>query len=118
MALAMPTFERRLHAIPECEVLTSRFNRGRYATDASSYQVMPQAVAVPRSMDAAAEAIAACREEGVSVTARGGGTSQAGQTVNSGLIVDVSKHLNRILNLNIESRRAVVEPGIVLDDLN
>jgi FAD/FMN-containing dehydrogenase/Fe-S oxidoreductase len=114
----MPPFERRLRGIPDCEILTGRFDRGRYATDASCYQVMPQAVAVPRSMDAAAEAIAACREEGVSVTARGGGTSQAGQTVNSGLIVDVSKHLNRILNLNIESRRAVVEPGIVLDDLN
>jgi FAD/FMN-containing dehydrogenase/Fe-S oxidoreductase len=118
MALAMPSFERRLRGIPGCEVLTSRFDRGRYATDASSYQVMPQAVVVPRSIDAASEAILACREEGLSVTARGGGTSQAGQTVNSGVIVDVSKHLNRLLHLDIENRRAVVEPGLVLDDLN
>ncbi len=118
MALAMPTFERRLQSIPECEVLTSRFDRGRYATDASSYQVMPQAVAVPRSMGAAAEAILACREEGISVTPRGGGTSQAGQTVNSGLVIDVSKHLNRILHLDAGGRRAIVEPGLVLDELN
>ena len=118
MALKMPPFERRLRRIGDCEVLTGRFDRGRYATDASAYQVMPEAVAVPRSMDAAAEVIAACREEGVSVTARGGGTSQSGQTVNSGLVLDASKHLNRILDLDIENRRAVVEPGIVLDDLN
>ena len=118
MALKMPPFERRLRRIADCEVLTGRFDRGRYATDASSYQVMPQAVAVPRSMEAAAAAIAACREEGISVTARGGGTSQSGQTVNSGLILDVSKHLNRILELDVENRRAVVEPGVILDDLN
>lgn len=118
MALAVPSFERRLRAISGCEVLTSRFDRGRYATDASSYQVMPQAVVVPATMDAAAEAILACREEGFSVTARGGGTSQGGQTVNSGVIIDVSKNLNRILHLDVENRRAIVEPGVVLDDLN
>src|SRR5258706_13557557 len=75
-------------------------------------------VVVPATMDAAAETILACREEGLSVTARGGGTSQAGQTINSGVIIDVSKNLNRILHLDIEGRRAIVEPGVVLDDLN
>jgi FAD/FMN-containing dehydrogenase/Fe-S oxidoreductase len=118
MALAMPAFERRLRRVPDCDIMTGLFDRGRYATDASSYQVMPQAVAVPASMEAASEVILACREEGMSVTPRGGGTSQAGQTVNSGVIIDVSKHLNRILHLDIENRRAVVEPGLVLDDLN
>lgn len=118
MALAMPAFERRLRAIPGCEVLAGRFDRGRYATDASSYQVMPQAVVVPRTMEAAAEAILACREEGLSVTVRGGGTSQAGQTINGGVIVDVSKYLNRLLRLDVENRRALVEPGLVLDELN
>ncbi len=118
MALAMPALERRLRSIPGCEIITSLPGRGRYATDASSYQVLPQAVAIPASMDAASEAILACREEGISVTPRGGGTSQAGQTVNSGVIVDVSKHLNRILHLDLENRRAIVEPGLVLDDLN
>jgi FAD/FMN-containing dehydrogenase/Fe-S oxidoreductase len=118
MALAMPAFERRLRRISGCGIMTSLFDRGRYATDASSYQVVPQAVAVPASMDAALEIILACREEGISVTPRGGGTSQAGQTVNSGVIIDVSKHLNRILHLDIPNRRAIVEPGLVLDDLN
>jgi FAD/FMN-containing dehydrogenase/Fe-S oxidoreductase len=118
MALAMPAFERRLRSIPGCGTITSLAGRGRYATDASSYQVMPQAVAVPETMDAAAEAILLCREEGIGVTPRGAGTSQAGQTVNSGLIVDVSKHLNRVVSLDLERRRAVVEPGAVLDELN
>src|SRR5208337_4478535 len=118
MALAMPSFERRLRRIAGCEIITSRAGRGRYATDASSYQVMPLAVAIPPTMDAACEAVMACRDEGVSVTARGGGTSQAGQTVNSGVILDVSKHLSRILHLDTENRRAIVEPGIVLDELN
>jgi FAD/FMN-containing dehydrogenase/Fe-S oxidoreductase len=118
MALAMPAFERRLRRVAGCDIMTGLFDRGRYAADASSYQVMPQAVAVPASMEAASEIILACREEGMSVTPRGGGTSQAGQTVNSGVIIDVSKHLNRILHLDIEGRRAIVEPGLVLDDLN
>jgi FAD/FMN-containing dehydrogenase/Fe-S oxidoreductase len=118
MALAMPAFERRLRRVPGCDIMSGLFDRGRYATDASSYQVMPQAVAVPASMDAASEVILACREEGISVTPRGGGTSQAGQTVNSGVIIDVSKHLNHILHLDIANRRAIVEPGLVLDDLN
>src|SRR5262249_43341854 len=63
-------------------------------------------------------AIAIARDEGVSVTARGGGTSQAGQTVNTSLVVDCSKYLNRLMQLDVGERRCVVEPGIVLDDLN
>ncbi len=118
MAVVMPSLERRLRRISGCEVLTGRFDRGRYATDASSYQVMPQAVVLPESFAGAAETIAIAAEEGLPVTARGGGTSQSGQTVNSGVIIDVSKRLNRVLHLDIEGRRAIVEPGIVLDDLN
>src|SRR5215213_7358884 len=94
------------------------FTRGRYATDASVYQIMPMGVAVPRTTEEVLAALAIAREEGVPVTPRGGGTSQCGQTVNRGLIVDVSKHLNRILWLNVENKTCVVEPGIVLDDLN
>ncbi len=118
MALAMPSLERRLRSVKGCGLLTSRFDRGRHATDASSYQIMPQAVTVPHSMDAVAGILEACRKEQVGFTARGAGTSQAGQTVNSGVIVDVSKHLNRVLRLDVENRRALVEPGIVLDALN
>ena len=113
-----PGLERRLKAHVAGDVLFDSFSRGRYATDASHYQMMPAGVVVPRSMDGAVAALALAREEGLAVTARGGGTSQCGQTVNSGLIIDGSKYLNRILDLDVEGRRVTVEPGIVLDDLN
>ncbi len=113
-----PGLERRLKAEAVGEVLFHRFDRGRYATDASHYQVMPVGVVVPQTMNAARRAIAIAREEGVSVLARGGGTSQCGQTVNESLVVDCSKNLNRIVELDVAGRRCVVEPGIVLDDLN
>jgi FAD/FMN-containing dehydrogenase/Fe-S oxidoreductase len=100
------------------EVFFDRFNRGRYATDASFYQIMPAGVIVPKTIDEALRALAICRDEGRIVTPRGGGTSQCGQTVNDGIVIDFSKHLNRIVSLDIENRICVVEPGIVLDDLN
>ena len=100
------------------DVMFDAFNRGRYATDASFYQMMPLGVVAPRTMDGALRALAIGREHGATVTARGGGTSQCGQTVNRGLIVDFSKHLNRLLSFDPQRRSCVVEPGIVLDDLN
>jgi len=112
------SLERRLRAEMTGDVLFDRFSRGRYATDASFYQIMPAGVVVPRTMDEALLSLAIARDEGVKVTPRGGGTSQCGQTVNDGLVVDLSKHLNRILSLDVEGRTCVVEPGIVLDDLN
>ncbi|HEX4178431.1 MAG TPA: FAD-binding oxidoreductase, partial [Rhizomicrobium sp.] len=113
-----PGLERRLKAHMAGDVLFDPFSRGRYATDASHYQMMPAGVVVPRGMDDAVAALAIAREEGVPVTPRGGGTSQCGQTVNSGLIVDGSKTLNRVLSLDVAARTVTVEPGIVLDDLN
>src|SRR5437764_259792 len=100
------------------DVLFDRFSRGRYATDASFYQIMPAGVVVPKTMDEALRALAIAREEGLKVTPRGGGTSQCGQTVSDGLVVDLSKYLNHILSLDAANRTCVVEPGIVLDDLN
>jgi FAD/FMN-containing dehydrogenase/Fe-S oxidoreductase len=94
------------------------FSRGRYATDASFYQVMPAGVVIPRTMDEALRALAIISDDGRIVTPRGGGTSQCGQTVNHGIVVDFSKHLTRIVSLDLENRSCVVEPGIVLDDLN
>jgi FAD/FMN-containing dehydrogenase/Fe-S oxidoreductase len=114
----VPGLERRLKAELTGDVLFNRFDRGRYATDASHYQIMPLGVAVPRSMDEAARAIAIARDEGVSVLPRGGGTSQSGQTVNHALVVDCSKHLNNLLSVDVADRRCVVEPGLVLDELN
>ena len=117
-ARLMPGLERRLAAEVEGDVLFDRFSRGRYATDASQYQMMPVGVVVPRTIQDAERAIALARAEGASVLPRGGGTSQCGQSVNESLIIDCSKSLNRILQLDAAGRRCVVEPGIVLDDLN
>src|ERR1700745_2091474 len=100
------------------DVLFDRFSRGRYATDASFYQIWPAGVVVPRTMDEALRALSIARDAGCKVTPRGGGTSQCGQTVNDGLVIDLSKYLNRMLSLDVENRSCVVEPGIVLDDLN
>ncbi len=113
-----PGLERRLKAELSGDVRFDRFTRGRYATDASHYQMMPLGVVAPRSVAEAERAIAIARAEKVTVLPRGGGTSQSGQTVNHSLVIDCSKYLNRILDLDITGRRCVVEPGIVLDDLN
>ncbi|MGY3605938.1 MULTISPECIES: FAD-binding and (Fe-S)-binding domain-containing protein [unclassified Bradyrhizobium] len=100
------------------DVLFDAFSRGRYATDASFYQIVPEGVVVPRTMDEALRALTIARDAGRIVTPRGGGTSQCGQTVNHGVVIDFSRHLNKILSLDVENRTCVVEPGIVLDDLN
>ncbi len=118
MAVVMPGLERRLKAELSGDVHFDRFNRGRYATDASHYQIMPVGVVAPRTIEEAERAIAIARSEGVTVLARGGGTSQAGQTVGQSLVVDCSKYLTRILDLDVKRKQCTVEPGIVLDDLN
>src|SRR5579872_6495774 len=110
--------ERSLRSNITGDVLFDRFSRGRYATDASFYQIMPQGVVVPRTMEEALRALSICRDDGHIVAPRGGGTSQCGQTVNSGIVVDFSKYLNRLISLDVANRSCVVEPGIVLDDLN
>ena len=117
-AQLLPGLERKLKAEITGDVMFDRFSRGRYATDASHYQMMPVGVVAPRTAAEAERAIALAREEGVSVLARGGGTSQAGQTVNSSLVIDCSKHLTQIYEIDVGERRCAVEPGIVLDDLN
>ena len=99
-------------------VLTDRFARGRYSTDASIYQMVPHGVVVPERLDDVRATLDFARSEGLAVLPRGGGTSQCGQTVNHAVIIDNTKHLNRILSLDVAAQRCVVEPGIVLDDLN
>jgi FAD/FMN-containing dehydrogenase/Fe-S oxidoreductase len=117
-AQLLPGLERKLKAEISGEVMFDRFSRGRYATDASHYQMMPVGVVAPRTAAEAERVIALAREEGVSVLARGGGTSQAGQTVNESLVIDCSKHMTQIYEIDIGERRCTVAPGIVLDDLN
>ncbi len=114
----VPGLERRLKAHLLGEVEFDAFTRGRYATDASHYQIMPLGVVAPRSVKEAEHALAIAREEGVSVLARGAGTSQAGQAINSSLVLDCSKYLDHLIELDVPGRRCVVEPGIVLDELN
>src|SRR5436305_13153686 len=117
-AQLLPGLERKLNSEITGEVMFDRFSRGRYATDASHYQMMPLGVVAPRTIAEAERTLALVREEGVSVLPRGGGTSQAGQTVNSSLVIDCSKYLTQIYELDVGERRCAVEPGIVLDDLN
>jgi FAD/FMN-containing dehydrogenase/Fe-S oxidoreductase len=100
------------------DVLFDSFSRGRYATDASFYQIVPAGVVVPRTIDEGLRALAIARDAGRKVTPRGGGTSQCGQTINDGIVIDLSKHLNKLISLDVENKTCVVEPGIVLDDLN
>ncbi|MBR0799423.1 FAD-binding protein [Bradyrhizobium jicamae] len=112
------SLEQRLKSQLTGDVFFDAFNRGRYATDASFYQIMPAGVVVPRTIDEALRAVAIVKDDGRVVTPRGGGTSQCGQTVNDGVVIDFSRHLNQVVSLDVENRTCVVEPGIVLDDLN
>jgi FAD/FMN-containing dehydrogenase/Fe-S oxidoreductase len=98
------------------EVLFGAGDRGRYATDASIYQMEPLGVLVPRTAEDVAAAMAICREEGVPVLPRGGGTSQCGQTVNRALVVDCTKYLRNVLS--VDGDTATVQPGITLGALN
>ena len=109
---------QRLRRELEGEVLFRAADRGRYATDASIYQVEPVGVVVPRHEADVAAAMAIAREHGVPVLARGGGTSQCGQTVNRALVLDCTPHLRRVLAVDPAARTATVEPGIVLGQLN
>ena len=108
----------RLKAAIEGDVLFGSMDRGRYSTDASFYQIEPEGVVVPKRAEDVAAALAIAREEGVSVLPRGGGTSQSGQTVGRSLVIDFTRHLNTILETNFEAGEVLVQPGIVMDDLN
>ena len=100
------------------EVRFDNVFRAMYATDASVYQMMPLGVVIPRSVDDVVHTLQCCREHGVSITARGGGTSQAGQAIGAGIQLDFSKYMNDVLSVDVDSRTVRVQPGIVLDELN
>ncbi|MBL8341376.1 MAG: FAD-binding protein [Rubrivivax sp.] len=110
--------ERQLRRHTRGEVLFDAASRGRYATDASIYQIVPQGVFVPQDDADVAAALQVARELKVPVLARGAGTSQCGQTVGAALVIDFTKHLRRVLGIDAANRRAVVQPGLVLDHLN
>ncbi|MHC3473086.1 FAD-binding and (Fe-S)-binding domain-containing protein [Streptomyces sp. 7R007] len=100
------------------EVRFDAGSRAAYATDASNFRQTPIGVVVPRTPDAAAEAVAVAREHGAPVLSRGGGTSLAGQCCNTAVVIDWSKYCHRIESVDEQARTCVVQPGIVLDDLN
>ena len=100
------------------DVRSDPLNRALYATDASVYQIVPLMVAFPATAADVVAAMQVCARFQVPITARGGGTSQAGQPIGPGVILDCSKHFDRVLEINTHERWARVEPGCVLDELN
>jgi FAD/FMN-containing dehydrogenase/Fe-S oxidoreductase len=109
---------QRLKREVEGDVLFDRASRGRYSTDASIYQVEPIGVVVPRTEAAAARAMEIALEAGVPILPRGAGSSQCGQTVGAALVIDHSKHLNEVTDLDPAGATVTVQPGTVLDRLN
>jgi len=100
------------------EVLFDGASRGRYATDASIYQIEPIGVVVPHDEADVRRAIQIAGDEGIAILPRGAGTSQCGQTVGEALVLDVSKNLAGVIALDVANRRVTVQPGLVLDQLN
>ena len=118
MSSADVELEVRLRDAIEGDVLFDAFSRGRYATDASIYQIMPFGVVVPKTDADLAAIVEIANEQGLALLPRGGGTSQSGQTVGEALVVDFTKYLRNILAVDPEERTCTVQPGIVLDQLN
>ena len=109
---------RRLRTNVEGSVRCDALTRALYSTDASIYQIEPLCVVLPRTLDDIDAVMAIAREEGVPVLPRGAGTSQCGQAIGRAVVVDTSRHLNRVLEIDRDARTARVEPGLILDQLN
>jgi FAD/FMN-containing dehydrogenase/Fe-S oxidoreductase len=108
----------QLRARVDGEVRFDPGSRAVYSTDASNFRQVPLGVVVPRTVEAAVEAVSVCHEAGLPIVSRGGGTSLAGQGTNAAVVLDFSKYCHRLLSVDVDARTCVVEPGIVLDDLN
>jgi FAD/FMN-containing dehydrogenase/Fe-S oxidoreductase len=120
MTAALPTTDRfaaDLRARISGEVRADPGHRALYAGDASNHRVVPACVVLPRTLDDVAATIAMCTAEGVPLTSRGAGTGIAGGALGSGVVVDLSRHLDQVLDIDVEGRTATVQPGVVLDHL-
>ena len=117
-ALDVAALERALRAKVDGEVRFDSGSRGAYATDGSNYRQVPIGVVVPRHVEAGADAVAVCAEFGAPVLSRGAGTSLGGQCTNTAVVIDWTKYCDRLVAVDAENRTCVVEPGIVLDELN
>ena len=111
-------FRSLLESEIEGEVYFDSFNRGRYSTDASIYQVDPIGVVIPKTEQDFVRAVEIAIDHQVPMLPRGGGTSQCGQTVNEALIIDCSRYLNAVLEFQSEQQKVLVQPGVILDKLN
>ncbi|WP_274913899.1 FAD-binding and (Fe-S)-binding domain-containing protein [Streptomyces sp. WZ-12] len=116
-AAARRDLARELAAAVRGEVSAAAGDRALMTMDASNYRRVPDAVVAPMDAEDVAAALKVCRERGVAVVPRGGGTSIAGQATGTGVVLDFTRHLRRIVALDPEARTAVVQPGVVLDDL-
>ncbi len=118
MTLDPRVVQRELRQVIRGEVLTDEVSLGLYATDASNYQILPVVVVLPRDAGDVESAVAIAARHRLPILPRGGGTSLAGQTVAAAMVLDLSKHMNRILELDVAARTVRVEPGLVRDELN
>ncbi|WP_432798700.1 FAD-binding and (Fe-S)-binding domain-containing protein [Poriferisphaera sp. WC338] len=111
-------FERELRGVVRGDVTFDEMTRGIYATDASHYQMMPRCVVVPLDEGDAVHAVKICGKYGVAITSRGGGTSLSGQTFGEGMVLDFSKYMDGVIEVNEEEGWARVQPGAVRDRIN
>ncbi|MBN2456586.1 MAG: FAD-binding protein [Sedimentisphaerales bacterium] len=114
----MKNFKKELRESVKGEVLFDKVTLGIYATDSSIYQITPVAVVLPKDEADVSAAVKIAVKYNVSILPRGGGTSLGGQAVGSSMVIDFSKYMNKILELDVENRWAKVQPGIILDELN
>jgi FAD/FMN-containing dehydrogenase/Fe-S oxidoreductase len=117
MAEPVIELERELRTAVRGEVNFDPGSRALYSTDASNYRQVPIGVVLPRSTEDVVNTVAAARRAGAPILSRGGGTSLAGQCCNAAVVIDFSRHLNRVLDIDPRARTARVEPGVVLDNL-
>ncbi len=118
MSTRPDALKQELRAVLDGEARFDAAFRALYSTDASVYQITPLGVVIPRSVDDVVRTVEVASRHGVPLTPRGGGTSQAGQAIGAGIVIDTSKYLNRILAIDPDARTARVQPGVVLDELN
>ena len=109
--------EQTLRGALEGEVRFDATSQAIYSTDASNYRQVPIGVVIPKSKEDVIKTMRICRAHGAPIVARGGGTALAGQTCNVAVVIDASKYLNRVLEIDPEQRTARIQPGVILDDL-
>ena len=118
MARETRALEAELRSRISGEVHFDTYSRALYSTDASIYQMDPIGVVIPRDADDVVAVVSTCAKAGVAVLPRGGATSLAGQAVNHAVVLDFTKYMRLIVEVNVEERWVRVQPGITLDELN